>query len=212
KNFPNNRIIMLPQSVHFEKNENLDKSKEIFSQHKNLYLLARDTVSLNILLKFSEKSLLMPDMAHYLYDELPKLTKIKNKKLFFLRKDKESTDLQKELINTQNIQSIDWDDLITQHDIKVQKNIKKRIKYFDFLEISTLDRNIYNLWERKSLELIKRSCEYFLQYDEIITSRLHAHILADLLNIPSKIIDNHYKKNSLYYNEWTISSNKHKLY
>src|SRR5690606_2166971 len=157
KNFPNNRIIMLPQSVHFEKNENLDKSKEIFSQHKNLYLLARDTVSLNILLKFSEKSLLMPDMAHYLYDELPKITKIKNKKLFFLRKDKESTDLQKELINTQNIQSIDWDDLITQHDIKVQKNIKKRIKYFDFLEISTLDRNIYNLWERKSLELIKRS-------------------------------------------------------
>lgn len=212
KNFPNNRIIMLPQSVHFEKNQSLDKSKEVFNNHNDLYLLARDNMSLNILLKFSKKSLLMPDMAHYLYDELPKLTKINNSTLFFLRKDKESTDLQEDLINNQNISSIDWDDLITQQDIRVYKNITKKIKYFNFLEIQALDEKNFYLWERKSLELIKRSCEYFLQYDEIITSRLHAHILAYLLNIPSKIIDNHYKKNSLYYKQWTSSSTKHRLY
>ena len=153
----------------------------------------------------------MPDMAHYLYDHLPKLKNKKNKKLFFLRKDKEGIDIQKSLF-VDNNDIIDWDNLINKSDISVQKSIKKRFKYSIPFLTPTLDNKNYDIWKKKSFEIIERSCNYFLQYDEIVTSRLHAHILADLLHIPSRIIDNNYKKNSLYYTEWTSNNSNHALY
>ncbi|HBV9488594.1 TPA: polysaccharide pyruvyl transferase, partial [Klebsiella pneumoniae] len=49
----------------------------------------------------------------------------------------------------------------------------------------------------------KRSSELFSSYDEIITSRMHGHILSCLVDTPNKILDNSYGKNSGYYSQWT---------
>lgn len=212
KNFPDNKIILLPQSVHFAKQENLIKSQLIFNQHKNIYLFARDSVSYDILKKFSPYTQLMPDMAHYLHGHLVQQTQQKGKTLWFIRRDKEMIPEQSNISYLEHTKPIDWEDLISSTDIVRYKKIKKLIKYNKILNINRIDSSIYNSWERLSYELIQRSNDYFLDFDSIITSRLHAHIFGSLLNIPTQIIDNNYRKNSLYYKEWTSSNRDHTIY
>lgn len=211
ENFPNNKIIMLPQSVYFQSPENLKKSLIIFKKHKNLILFARDSVSLEILSSFSDKSYLMPDMAHQLYQKLPTQVKKKDKTLYFIRKDKEQISQQNGILDILKAQHIDWDDLITTSDIKIKKKISKKMKS-QLLPFIDYDKNAYNMWAQQTEMIIKRVCEYYLEYDHIVTSRLHSHILSSLLHIPSTIIDNNYQKNSLYYKQWTSNLSIHNLY
>ncbi|MBD4920351.1 polysaccharide pyruvyl transferase, partial [Xanthomonas citri pv. citri] len=42
KAFPNNRIILLPQTAHFSSQEAMQKSASIFAAHKDCHLFARD--------------------------------------------------------------------------------------------------------------------------------------------------------------------------
>jgi exopolysaccharide biosynthesis predicted pyruvyltransferase EpsI len=212
QNFPDNRIILLPQSVHFSTEENLLKSQIVFNQHKNLYLFARDSVSYDILKKFSPNTQLMPDMAHYLHNHLVQQTQKKEKTLLFLRRDKEMLTEQLNISHSENTKPIDWADLISKTDIKKYKKIKRLMKYNKILNNSRIDTFSYETWEKLSYELIQRSNDYFLNFDNIITSRLHAHIFGSLLNIRTQIIDNNYKKNSLYHKEWTSSNQDHTLY
>ena len=44
--------------------------------------------------------------------------------------------------------------------------------------------------------------DFLSQFDEVITTRLHGHILSLLMDIPSVMIDNNYGKNSRFYDAW----------
>lgn len=211
-NFPNNKIIMLPQSVHFNSEQEMEKSQKIFKQHNNLILLARDYESFQLLKKFSDQTHLMLDMAHYLYGSLESKKNIDNKgTLFFLRKDKEKVQLP-DTLDLNNKSAIDWDDIVFSDDYKLHKKLKKILKLQKLLPFISFDDYVYNEWQKQSQGLINRACELFSKHDRIVTSRLHAHILASLLEIPSIILDNSYKKNSLYYRAWTQDIEIHKLY
>ena len=212
KHFPNNKIIMLPQSVHFDSEEEMLKSQHIFEQHKNLILFARDEISFQLLKKFSDHTYLMPDMAHYLYGILDKKGSSRSgEDLFFLRKDKEKISLPNTL-DLSNKLIVDWDDVLVKKDHKKYKKIQKLYKNQERLPFIPFDGYAFKKWEKCSKELIHRACELFSKHDRIVTSRLHAHILASLLEIPSIILDNSYKKNSLYYRAWTQDIEIHKLY
>lgn len=211
-NFPNNKIIMLPQSVHFNSEQEMEKSQKIFKQHNNLILLARDYESFQLLKKFSDQTHLMPDMAHYLYGSLESKKNIDNKgTLFFLRKDKEKVQLP-DTLDLNNKSAIDWDDIVFSDDYKLHKKLKKILKLQKLLPFISFDDYVYNEWQKQSQGLINRACELFSKYDLIVSSRLHAHILASLLEIPSIILDNSYNKNSRYYQEWTKDLEIHRLY
>ena len=90
KNFKDNKIIILPQTIHFECQENEKKSIAIFNQHKDVTILTRDKKSFELSKKFSQKIFLMPDMAHCLWPHYldPNITP-KESKLYFLRQDDE---------------------------------------------------------------------------------------------------------------------------
>ena len=59
--------------------------------------------------------------------------------------------------------------------------------------------------------LINQGVEFISQYDLVVSTRLHGHILALLLGIPSIIIDNSYGKNSRFYNTWLKDISNSKL-
>jgi exopolysaccharide biosynthesis predicted pyruvyltransferase EpsI len=212
QNFPNNRIILLPQSAYFESINNLEISKSIFKKHNDLILFTRDTQSFEILSQFSKNTFLMPDMAHFLYNRMPKKHNFTGSTLYFLRKDKENSCQQKNFANSNSIQHIDWQDLITKEDYKNQKKLKLKIKLNKLIPFLFNENEIFQEWLRTTDEIIKRVSTYYLNYDHIYTSRLHGHILASLLEIPSTIIDNSYHKNSLYFNTWIKESKMHKLH
>ena len=72
RTFPNNRVIVLPQTLFYKSQETLEKSAALFMQHQDCHLLARDERTANAFKQFSPNVYLSPDMAHELYGTLKK--------------------------------------------------------------------------------------------------------------------------------------------
>ena len=63
--------------------------------------------------------------------------------------------------------------------------------------------DIYGLVKYHSKEnQINQSVRLLSNYDLIITTRLHGHILACLLGIPNILLNNSYGKNKNFYQTW----------
>ncbi|QLB13787.1 pyruvyl transferase EpsO [Bisgaardia hudsonensis] len=205
-NFKKNRIILLPQTVFFKNNNNLNNCINIYSNHSQCYLLARDINSQLVFEQLSKKVILSPDMAHELYNVLPHKknnSHLTNNVLYFIRNDIEKVD-HSDLIPIDS-QTKDWDTLIKRSYLskKIFKTLKILIKFSKLLKIKSLNNLVYNLYFQYSLHIIKQAVNKFMQYDKIVTNRLHGHILSELLEIENKILDNSYGKNISYYKLWT---------
>ena len=53
RTFPNNRVIVLPQTLFYKSQETLEKSAALFMQHQDCHLLARDERTANAFKQFS---------------------------------------------------------------------------------------------------------------------------------------------------------------
>ena len=94
--YPENRIVIFPQTVYFENNERgkkeYQKSVAIYRKHKNLTICAREKQSYDMLVNMvgsSEKIRLLPDMALF-YDAIDFSTSKRDRILYCFRQDKES--------------------------------------------------------------------------------------------------------------------------
>lgn len=207
-NFPNNRIILLPQTGYFSNQDEMKKSAAIFSAHKDCHLFARDLPTLELLKNFSDKVILCPDMAHQLYGEFPlknKVESIEKNKLYFLRKDIEASQLEKNIESTLSASAVvkDWDDIVTSNDIMYARIYSKLARISNISHLSIFKDKINDLWYKHTLNIIERARNEFMKYDLVVTSRLHGHIFSCLLGIPNQVCDNSYGKNLGYYNQWT---------
>ncbi|QLB13180.1 pyruvyl transferase EpsO [Bisgaardia hudsonensis] len=213
KSFPNNRIIVLPQTAYFSDEKALEKSASIFLQHNDCHLFARDLNSLTIMQAFSNKVTLSPDMAHQLYGMLHRQSKsaVENKQmsekntLYFLRKDIEASHIEKniQVKLSANAHIKDWEDLLIVADDKVARLCSKLSKIANILHLSFLKNWVSKIWYHRALSIIKRVNIEFLRYDFVVTSRLHGHIFSCLLELPHAVCDNSYGKNLAYYEQWT---------
>ena len=208
ENFRKNKIIILPQTIYFSSRQQLLKSADVFRRHNNLHLCVRDKQSYNIASKyFCDNVYLIPDMAHYLWP-IEKRTTVKTRDvLFLIRGDMESGSVPEDLIQKKKFW-VDWDDIIGINQIYV-------IRCFIIAHIAAhiLERRrlIHKLWIRYVNWLTDRTLSFLSQHHHIVTSRLHGHLLALLLDIPCTLLDNSYGKNSAYVKSWTHSSDKLEL-
>ncbi|WP_439257801.1 polysaccharide pyruvyl transferase family protein [Lonepinella sp. BR2271] len=216
REFPHNRIILLPQTAHFSSEQAMLTSATAFSAHPDLHLFARDSKSMVLMQQhFSQHSYLSPDMAHQLYGILPQKDRtsgdlaptksaVKNT-LYFLRKDIEKshieTDIQAQLASGSHIK--DWEDLLSAQDHQFELWCSRLAKMANKFKLTFLKNKLNVLWYQRTLQIIARCQDIFLSYDDVITSRLHGHIFSCLLGIPNQVCDNSYGKNSGYYQQWT---------
>ena len=91
--YPNNRIIILPQSVFYENEKKIKEDASFMANHKDLFICARDDRSYKVLKKYFSLNniLLLPDMAFCISEMyLNHLRSIENDKILFLKRmDKE---------------------------------------------------------------------------------------------------------------------------
>ncbi len=88
--YPQKRLVVFPQSVHFKSQDALDRSCEILRQHNDLHILVRDKYSLNSLQeKGVQNVVLCPDMAHALWGGLSAPAPTTDAPLHLLRDDRE---------------------------------------------------------------------------------------------------------------------------
>lgn len=207
KNFPNNTIIVLPQTAHFTNQEELQKSAKIFQQHKNCYLFARDLTTQQIMQAFSDKVILSPDMAHQLYGILKPSDSInkKSKTLYFLRKDIEATGIERRIMDKVTLQDevSDWQDVTTFAQLNVMRVCLRLARLANKMQLPWLKNIVNKIWFTQANSIINMCVDYFSSFDNVVTSRLHGHIFSCLLDLNNQVCDNSYGKNFAYYELWT---------
>ena len=165
ENFPNNKIIIFPQTIDYGNSEiglsELENSIKIYSKHTNLTLIAREVPSYNLMKKIYPKStvILTPDIVTYLDKSFPKITR--KGVLLSLRKDREKVFSNK-----------DFDKLIFLCNKKF-----KNIKYKD-----TVLKHI--IPESKKLYFLDEIWNEFKSSELVITDRLHGMIFCAITSTP----------------------------
>lgn len=169
-NFPDTKIVSLPQTIHFSKTEEGQKEKEItktiYNAHKDLTIIGRDFESGRIAQEMFPncRILTIPDLVLYLNieDIIDRKSSNGNRALFCIRLDNESA-----LSENQKKDMMDLIEMPSEH--------------FD----TTLSEPIAPE-ERK--QILKSTLEYFSQFKIVVTDRYHGLIFAALLKKPTIVL------------------------
>lgn len=185
--FPNNKIVIFPQTIYFSDTEcgalELTKSSRIYNSHKDLTLFARGETSLEIAKKhfYKVKTILMPDSAHvlrshYVFD--------RSGALLCLRDDKEGK------------LDCEGKDLI----VNTAKALTGSIDRSSNIHTEDVTREIRGLVVRK--ELMR-----FAKHQVVITDRLHGMIFSAATGTPCVVLSSYNHKIREYYEAFFQDSN-----
>lgn len=201
RRYPDRLIIQLPQTLHFKSPERLEITRATINQHKNFHLFVRDINSQS----FAEKNFncpvkLLPDSA-FCIGALNRPVKSIFDTLLLLRTDDEKVvhDMTK-LNQLSNIKVVDW--LDESPHVRTISKIKTLLFYFFAIATNKqLRRHFY--FRTLAYDRLKRGLSILSLGKQVVTDRLHAHILSILLNIDHCALDNNYGKISSYIKSWT---------
>ena len=167
KTFPNNIIIIFPQTAYFSDTEKgkeeLKISKEIYNAHKNLIIMAREEKSYQFMKKhfYNNKIYLTPDIVMTLNKSL---NKDREGALLLFRTDKEKT------LENQNIE-------------KIKEIAKNRFGKYIISDMN-LGSGIVNIGGKNN------KFEQFQSTKIAITDRLHGMIFAAITETPCVVFGN----------------------
>lgn len=175
--FPNNKIVIMPQTIHFSNTETgreeLEKSKEAYNNHKYLTIIAREEKSYEIMKKefYKTNIILAPDIVMYL-DKTDVNVK-RNGATLFLRDDAEKVLTEEETRQINSIVSKYFNKILN-----TDTHIGDGIKITKELREQMLEPK---LQEARSAELV-------------ITDRLHGMIFAAITSTPCIAFGNYNHK------------------
>lgn len=191
--FPNNKIVVFPQSIHYSDLKKLEADTELMKKHVDLHLFVRDEYSYSELLNRGLKNVyLTPDIASVLVDKTNKTNSQEFERLMFKRKDVEATGSVEQ-------NSIDWIDIVPKGKAKALKLGVKLIKLNNKIQLPKLTM-FFVLWIHGSL--YKTAVDYFSKYKIVQTDRLHGMILSQLIGLKTEALDNSYGKLIRYSKKW----------
>ncbi|MGF1684984.1 polysaccharide pyruvyl transferase family protein [Photobacterium minamisatsumaniensis] len=199
KKYTNKKIIILPQTVKYQNEDNKIKSLKLFQEHPNLTFYVRDKVSFELMKEWVRDVHLMPDMAHSLHPLVDKLEIFdlddKAKRVLYLKRDDLESSGSSSADNIRK-RSFDWNQMISLNDYVILKVVKT------LQPMPIVNQRLNEKWKVHSQSLMFRAIQYFLAHDIVYTDRLHGFILAYLLGRKVYFSDNSYGKNSTYFDAW----------
>lgn len=203
--YPNNRAIILPQTVYYADKLRMENDFRLLKRHKDLYFCARDKVTYEMLFGyFGTSTFLLPDMAFCisredLHEYMRKETKYK---LIIERRDCES------LNKIRNLSDGDISDWPTfEHSFHNTTFLNKILKRISDAHIPFVTKYANRFWNYYFVHcfsemMFKEGIRFISPYRLIETTRLHGCILSILLDKEIVLIDNSYGKNSHFYDTW----------
>lgn len=214
KTYPENKIVILPQTVFYKDRNNLIQDAKILNSHNNLTICARDRKCYSELKEILNNNIcLVPDMAFFIgqkyLSSISKKLKT-NTVLYMKRKDDELK--ENDNINIEGEFDIeDWPTFNKKLNdgifiAKVVSNVSK-------LKLPLIGKYMDSIWDSYAFhnyrnDLIRIGVNFIDPYQKIYSTRLHGCILALLLNKEVILIDNSYGKNSNFYKTWLSDLDK----
>jgi pyruvyl transferase EpsO len=190
------RIIVLPQTLHFSDAARLAAAAAVYRRHPDLTICVRDHASLAKAQALGEAVVLLPDMAHQLWQH-PAVLRLRRRPgpaggtLRFFRKDQEARHAGEA--------AADWGDWETPALVAAFRGLRKAHFLAPRLPRSL---DLATAWYRYRDRLIAHALRRLGNPALIETDRLHACLLGLLLELPVRLYDNSYGKNAGYYAAW----------
>lgn len=161
--YPDNRLLMMPQTVFFNSNERRKQASNIYNSHKHLLFLARDKVSYNMACEMlpDKRIYMCPDIVTTLIGKY-QFNEKKKGILFCLRNDGEKLYTDKEL-----------------------NELKRQLEKLESVE--QFDTTIHKRLTAKSPNLnayIMKFISKFAKYKLVITDRYHGTIFSLVAQTP----------------------------
>jgi pyruvyl transferase EpsO len=202
-----NRIVILPQTVHFQISDARAKASIAFSTHLDLHLLVRDHKSHGIAAAaFPRLATLetVPDMATFLYplDRYLNLNRIvQGTKFYYLiRRDIEKLVQEPPMMKSSASDWLgDWVNLLPTFDRAMCLACIWANQWGGSRVLGTAFEKI---WWRVALKAVRSTARHLLRAKMVVSSRLHGYMIAKLLDLPAAMLDNNYGKNSSYTQCW----------
>lgn len=205
--FPQNKVIIFPQTIFYNNEENLLNDAEFFAKFPNVTICVRDHNSYELLEKYftPNPSKLVPDMAFCM--DISKFSRNINPKgsLFVKRCDVEWN----ENIDYNEVPSdayvSDWTWLSESRAYKRQYDICKWERRIDGLLHTKISGRILDLYWSHYLRClnVKTAIDFIDSYEHIYATRMHAALLAVILGKQDvTLYDNSYGKSSSLYDTW----------
>ncbi|MBB4154873.1 pyruvyl transferase EpsO [Sphingomonas jinjuensis] len=174
------RLVQLPQSIHFDDPVAAYRFADLADVHPDLTLYVRDRPSLAIATTWlGDRTLLAPDSAFALGTQPRRAPTVET--LALMRSDSERRDHVS--IVPADAEVVDW--------------------LHDDAAIGGTD---FASRQRQADARLQRGLALLSRGRMIVTDRLHGHILALLLDIPHRVLDNRYGKVGAYIDAWTSGS------
>ena len=207
--YPNNRIIVFPQSIYYQDESNLKEDIEFYNKYPNVTVCTRDNKSFEIMTDnfLRNKTLLVPDMAFYI--DVKYKPKTTSRILFAKRNDKEFSLESNRYINIPKDAEVhDW----PTYEINLNK-LPINWMCYKFLSICRRLEKVFNIdivpaindfyWKTILKRIyIKMGISFISNYKEIYSTRLHISILSILMGKKIYIIDNNYNKTRNLITTW----------
>jgi pyruvyl transferase EpsO len=193
--FPERRIVQLPQSIEFRSDSALNAAKRIVAGHRDFTLLVRSERSLGLARQFNAPTALCPDLAL----RLPPLARGERRhdRIVWLRRgDQESA--VGDVRAPDDVEELDWLEEPATASRHAVRWLHERPR-----ALSLLGGHTSTLYERLARARVHRGVNLLSRGRGVITDRLHAHILSLLAGIPHCVLDNSYGKVRAVYETWT---------
>jgi exopolysaccharide biosynthesis predicted pyruvyltransferase EpsI len=204
QDFPQNRIIQLPQSIHFAEAGNRVQARAIFNAHPDLTLLVRDHRSLDIARnEFRAPALLCPDMA--LARDLARPSTPPVVPIIWLARTDHEIKYHEPPAVEPDVERRDWLDEAPSGLAWFNAMLTRTVVDYPRWTgpLASLAASTYRHVATQRLE---RGARLLSRGRVLITDRLHGHILALLMGIPNILLDNSYGKLRSFYETWTRDS------
>ncbi len=203
--YPNNRIIVFPQTVYYKNKEIEETDFKKIAEHNDLYFCGRDQRTYEFLATYlGDNALCLPDMAFCI--DLNFLSKYKKPVvkdlLQIVRHDCEQNEVEAKDIGEF---CSDWP--VYEHSLTKSTIINKifsRIAKKKIPVLNTLVNKVWDLYAQKVFFnlMIKEGVRFISPYEKVQSIRLHGCILSILLDKETILVDNSYGKNIHFYKAW----------
>jgi pyruvyl transferase EpsO len=198
--FPHKRIVVMPQSVHFQSDQTMRESAAVFRKHPNVSICVRDRPSEAMVREnFTDHVLLLPDSAHRLYGRFAGIRDLpldlQAAPLKLLRRDIETVGG-----TGHPSQGIDWN-VIMRLDEKIRMERHRLAARLRGWRNGTSPAAVESFGATVEA-IVFAIASRLTTFNHWITTRLHGAILGLILDKRVELINNSYGKNSRYFQQW----------